>query len=287
MRIRSTKPEFWRSERIAAVSWDARLVLKGLESYVDDNGVGKDDLALIVADVFPRDLSRNPPGTLQKVSEAISDLDDAGLIWRYEANGTKFLYVSFWESAQRIEKPTRGRFPRPDGTLNYRESEIRESSPTIPVILPEPSGLEQRNRGTEEQNLSCASDDARDRSTSNDAPERFDEFWDTYAKKVDRKKAEQKYKLALKKRGVTADLLISSAQSYIDFQKSEGKHPQFTKDPATWLNNESWTNELADRRVGELQLSPEWQTPEQPPDEILSDPDAYSKWIRDRSRRSA
>lgn len=25
MRIRSTKPEFWRSERIASVDWDARL----------------------------------------------------------------------------------------------------------------------------------------------------------------------------------------------------------------------------------------------------------------------
>jgi hypothetical protein len=48
MRIRSTKPEFWRSERIASVNWDARLVLKGLESYVDDNGVGVDDIALIV-----------------------------------------------------------------------------------------------------------------------------------------------------------------------------------------------------------------------------------------------
>ena len=58
MRIRSMRPEFWRSERIAAVSWDARLVLKGLESYVDDNGVGKDDIALIVGDLFQRDLIR-------------------------------------------------------------------------------------------------------------------------------------------------------------------------------------------------------------------------------------
>lgn len=40
VRIRSTKPEFWRSKTIASVSWDARLVLKGLESYVDDDGDG-------------------------------------------------------------------------------------------------------------------------------------------------------------------------------------------------------------------------------------------------------
>jgi len=151
MRIRSTKPEFWRSERVASVDWAARLVLKGLESYVDDNGVGKHDLALIVADVFPRDLSRNPTGTLRKVSEALNHLSSAGLLWLYVAHDTPLLYISFWESIQRIEKPSRGRFPRPDGTMNYRDSEIREPSRNPPVGLPEPSGLEQGNRGTGEQ----------------------------------------------------------------------------------------------------------------------------------------
>lgn len=158
MRIRSTKPEFWRSERIASVDWAARLVLKGLESYVDDNGVGKDDLALIVADVFPRDLSRNPTGTLQKVSEAMTSLAEAGLLWRYEASGTKLIFISFWEQIQRIEKPSTGRLPRPDGTMKYRESEIGAFSGSIPGGLPEPSGLEQGNRGTGEQSSSSEPD---------------------------------------------------------------------------------------------------------------------------------
>ena len=132
-------------------------MLKGLESYVDDNGVGKDDLALVVADVFPRDLSRNPTGTLQRVSEAISTLRSAGLLWRYVDNGTALLYVAFWESVQRIEKPTRGRFPRPDGTMNYRDSLIRESLPEDSGNPPgtlRPGTGEQGNRGTGEQSLS-------------------------------------------------------------------------------------------------------------------------------------
>ncbi|ACI06277.1 replication initiation protein [Mycobacterium phage Brujita] len=149
MRIRSTKPEFWRSERIASVSWDARLVLKGLESYVDDNGVGKDDIALIVGDVFPRDMLANPRDTYARVSEAISELHQAGLLWRYEAENTRLLFVSWWEDVQRIDKPGKGRFPRPDGTMNYRDSEIRESvaSPRETVA---PGTGEQGNRGTEE-----------------------------------------------------------------------------------------------------------------------------------------
>lgn len=150
MRIRSTKPEFWKSRRIASVSWDARLVLKGLESYVDDNGVGVDDIELIVSDVFPRDMFASPRETVARVSEAISQLQRAGLIHRYTCGNDSLLYISFWEQAQRIDKPGKGRFPRPDGTLDYRESEIRESVASPPETLAPGTG-EQRNRGTEEQ----------------------------------------------------------------------------------------------------------------------------------------
>ena len=127
MRIRSTKPEFWRSKTIAQLDWGTRLVLKGLESYVDDNGVGKDDLALIASDVFPRDLSANPRETLARLSEAISTLFDHALIARYRADGEDLLYIDRWNSQQRIDKPGKGRFPRPDGTFEYQEDVNRDS----------------------------------------------------------------------------------------------------------------------------------------------------------------
>ncbi len=132
------------------MSWGARLVLKGLESYVDDNGVGVDDIELIVTDVFPRDMFANGSETVARVSEAIAELHRAGLVWRYEANGDHLLYISFWEEIQRIDKPGRGRNPRPDGTLHYRDSEIRESVASPPETLAPGTG-EQGNRGTEEQ----------------------------------------------------------------------------------------------------------------------------------------
>jgi hypothetical protein len=149
MRIRSTKPEFWRSERIASVSWDARLVLKGLESYVDDNGVGKDDIALIVGDIFSRDMLASPRETVARVSEAITELSQAGLLWRYDAENTRLLYIAWWESIQRIDKPGKGRFPRPDGTLGYGESDIRESVAKCRESVAPGTG-EQGNRGTGE-----------------------------------------------------------------------------------------------------------------------------------------
>lgn len=122
-------------------------------------------------------------------------------------------------------------------TRAHRERSKERSQERSNVV---PGNVPETETETETEKNSCASDDA---------PERFEEFWDTYDKKRDRKKSEQKYKLALKKRGVTADLLISSARSYIAFQKRNGQHPQFTKDPATWLNNESWNNELISRNA--------------------------------------
>jgi hypothetical protein len=74
-------------------------------------------------------------------------------------------------------------------------------------------------------------------------PERFDEFWDTYALKVGRQKAETAYRNALAKPGVTADLLVAAAATYITFQTAEGKHPEFTKHPTTWLRGEHWRDE--------------------------------------------
>ena len=240
MRIRSTKPEFWRSERVSSVNWDARLVLKGLESYVDDNGVGKDDLALIVADVFPRDLSRNPPGTLQKVSEAIGTLADAGLLWRYEADGTKLLFVAFWESIQRIEKPTKGRFPRPDGTMNYRDSEIREPSRNIPVTLPEGSGLEQGNRGTGEQGNRTSSNRRLDKTT---AHPRFPEFWSTYPRREAKQEASKKF-TAVTKTGLDPHTLIDAAGRYAAYVAKAGREREKIKLPTTWLNQGCWEDEL-------------------------------------------
>lgn len=146
MRIRSTRPEFWRSKTIAQLDWDVRLVLKGLEAYVDDNGVGKDDIELIAADVFPRDLFRNSSGTLRRLSEAVTLLCEVGLVVRYEVHGEQLLYIDKWKQIQYVQKPKAGRFPRPDGTFNYNENVNPESYRKPPEDFQTKAG-EQGSRG--------------------------------------------------------------------------------------------------------------------------------------------
>ena len=106
------------------------------------------------------------------------------------------------------------------------------------IALPEPEPDPNPTR-TQETLLPDKSGDTQ--------PERFDEFWNVYDHKVGRKKAMTAYRAALKKPGVTPDLLIAAAGSYVAWVKSEGKHPEFTKHPTTWLHGEHWTDERAGR----------------------------------------
>lgn len=121
MRIRSTKPEFWRSSTMAQFDMEERLILKALESYVDDNGVGRDSVVIFCADAFPHDLAKSSE-IVAKVSRALDRFSEADIIVRYTVAGEPLLYVRHWKRWQYIDKPKAGRYPRPDGTMNYRQT---------------------------------------------------------------------------------------------------------------------------------------------------------------------
>lgn len=155
-RIRSVKPEFWKSEAIAALSWEARLGFIALWSYVDDNGVGRDNVKLVAAELFA--LEDDPTATLAKVSSILDELARESRIVRYTNAGKAYLCIVNWDEHQKIDRPNKARYPQPDdagstlltcGNLNPRESpaeparDVRES--------PSPGAVELGNRGTEEQ----------------------------------------------------------------------------------------------------------------------------------------
>ncbi len=152
MRIRSIKPEFWRSRDIANLNWDARLVFIGLWSYVDDNGVGKDIDYDIIGDLFAADLVKDPRETVARVSRALASLSEAGLIYRYEFDGTPYLEIATWSRHQRIDKPGKPRYP------SHKMAEPNDSNGSDPdsrdcresVARPH-RDFHARNRGTGEQ----------------------------------------------------------------------------------------------------------------------------------------
>jgi hypothetical protein len=226
MRIRSIKPEFWRSDDIASLSWADRLLFIGLWSYVDDNGVGRDVDKLIVADLFP--LEDDPRDTLATVSRGLSNLSAAGLIERYDVDRKPYLHIASWDNHQRIDKPNKARYPLPTcGNAVPRDTPATPSRDTLDI--PAPGAVEQRNRGTREQGRQTR----RTQPASEDVE--FDLFWAAYPRRDAKGTARAAWAKAVRKADPTA--IITAAQSYAD---DPNREPGFTALPASWLNAERW-----------------------------------------------
>lgn len=81
----------------------------------------------------------------------------------------------------------------------------------------------------------------------NDYPDDFEEFWRTYPRREDKKKAFTVWQKALKG-GATADEIIAGAVRYAKYRAGEPE--QYTKHPSTWLNGDCWENEYSTAGMG-------------------------------------
>lgn len=151
MRIRSIKPEFWRSSDISRLDIEDRFLFIGLWSYVDDNGVGEDRVSMIAADLFADDIERDPTGTFARVSRGLASLSEGGQIVRYTVANRDYFEVVSWKDHQRIDKPGKARLPHHDAEGSSFAEPSRQSRDTLAPgtgIREQGSGIrEQGNRG--------------------------------------------------------------------------------------------------------------------------------------------
>jgi hypothetical protein len=73
----------------------------------------------------------------------------------------------------------------------------------------------------------------------------FEVFWEAYPKKVDKGLAKRSYLNALKKASI--EQLLDGCQKYA--AQVADTERRFIKNPSTWLNAESWLNELPSPKV--------------------------------------
>lgn len=147
MRIRTIKPEFWKSQTLCMLSAETRLLAIALLNLADDEGYFFAHPALIRGELMPfAESHASIPRMLHELAEAeyIRLGEDA-------QKRTIGLVVNF-KKHQRVDKPQRSKIA---GTVDFPNW-----SPTIPVILPELSpsdqgsflaGMEGNGRGREEE----------------------------------------------------------------------------------------------------------------------------------------
>ena len=245
-RIRTIKPEFFTSLTVASLTVEARLTFIGLWTHADDEGRLIADARLIKAAVWPLD-----DRSAADIEIDLKALTEASLMTHYEVDGRRYYAVRGWDEHQRINRPTKSRFPAPeDGVevgLSSDDALFPPSSLSTHAHLSEPSPPERKGTGNREQGKEQGKEQGtRKRSASDDDPS-FAEFWSAYPRKTDKGHARAAWTKAM--RTVDSQTVVAAAAAFADFCVRDGTQPNYIPHPATWLNGERWSDERIPARA--------------------------------------
>jgi hypothetical protein len=223
--------DWTRSKKMAKLSSCGERLFTRLISVADDFGNYPANVKLINGTCFPE----HPDVIDLDVAKWIDECDKVGVIRRYTVDGTKYIHIVNF--GQRLDK-ARAKYPRehedPYFTDDVQEDEEKPEQNTVPE-LPGTSGKIPAELETEYEH-ETETETSREKSRLTVWPG-FDDFWDLYAKKVDRPKCEKKWQKI--SQGVR-EKIMQHLRYYVDSTPD----PQYRKNPATYLNNQSWENEI-------------------------------------------
>lgn len=142
-RIRTIKPDFFTSESIAALPYEARLTFIGLWTHADDEGRCVDNTKLIRAAIWPLD-----DRTLGDIEKDIEELVIGGMVERYSVDGRNYLHIPGMSKHQRVNRPTPSRLPAPTtgGEAMTAQELLTESSVSSQGTVTEDSPQERKGK---------------------------------------------------------------------------------------------------------------------------------------------
>jgi hypothetical protein len=132
VRIRSIKPEFWKSERMAGLSRDARLLFIGLWNLADDWGRFRAHPSLIRGELFAYDDDADVAAWLQT-------LVDVGVVRLYTIAGQRYGQVANFQEHQKIDKRAASRIPAEPGSMSGFAPSNEGEKPDIEPAAEEPA----------------------------------------------------------------------------------------------------------------------------------------------------
>ena len=127
-RIRTIKPEFWRSPDVMELDNFQKLLFIGLWNLADDEGRGVFSPEAIAADLFLTEYSLRPHGVLTDVSNAFLMYSELDMVQLYSVGRRKYFQVQNWGKHQKINRPTPSKFPAPDQGVCIVQCEVIEDA---------------------------------------------------------------------------------------------------------------------------------------------------------------
>ena len=164
-RIRTIKPDAFRSESLAEVSLSAERTFFGLLTEVDDSGRAKCNYAVLNGALW----SLRTDHSARDMQNDLDELVEAGLVCRYQVDGRLLLHIPSFKDHQVINRPTKSRLApctehEPDPGQGSKDSEADKG------------GRGQAGRSTRRRGRSEGSGDDEARENAGEAPESADGF---------------------------------------------------------------------------------------------------------------
>jgi hypothetical protein len=293
-RIRSVKPEFWLDPTLTRLSRDARMLYIALWNMADEHGRLLGDARVIKGQVFPYDDDLTP----SRINELIGELIAGSKAVRYEIDDAPYVYLPNLSKHQRLEPekvPSRLPAPpaqasdlhtpaHPDESARRADESARDADE---LSLLQVAGSREHVAGKRGAGSNAAH-----------AARVFDEFWQTYPRKVGKAKAVKAWATATKH--TNPDVILAGLKAQLPELLSNDE--QFRPHPTTWLNAGRWedevgtatpTGELTVEAVANILGRESFQLPP-PPEGIEAGTRAWQEWatrardewMTDRQRRA-
>lgn len=128
-RIRSVHPSICEDETLSEVSAYAERTFVRLWTHLDDEGRATDSPRLWKARLYPL----HDSVTSERVEKDLSELEEKGLLQRYEVEGKRFLRAKpeAWKRWQRPQRPTPSQIPVPSAMDTRARRERAATSPPV------------------------------------------------------------------------------------------------------------------------------------------------------------
>lgn len=254
-RIRTIKPEFFRSPSVAHTSPWARLLFIAMWCWADDHGRAEWTPRELLGFAFPHDTEA--PCNDAEFPRLLTEVACNFSVEFYTVGERRFYAITSWEDHQRNERRAKSRFPSPDDPEVAPDKEIHASSgnavqlhgSSVQTDGKTSAGTgEHRNIGTGEEDLAQTGVAVlSDRSTPT-YPAAFETFWAIYPIKRGKGKALKAWQRAVKRS--SPDAINAGAQRYKD---DPNRDDGYTKYAEGWLNADGWLDEALPIRGNDKQ----------------------------------
>lgn len=222
-RARNIKPGFFENEVLAELPIAARLLFIGLWTLADREGRLEDRPKKIKLQLMPMDDV--------DVDDLLDQLERGEMIVRYEAEGLRYIQVLNFSKHQ---------------SPHCKEQASTIPAPDMPGACPVHAEKREVHAPPDSLNPdSLNPDSGKEQGALPRTPDRFDDFWDGYPVKREKKRARDAWKR--KKLDRIADEILA------DIARRKLHDPQwldgFIPHPSTYINGERWQDEIKPRQA--------------------------------------